>query len=148
MTMADAGIDAAGTNAAASHEPRNPIEAAVKDDGEQTRKGRYGWLSLVIAGLFGLLYAYDLWQAVSNLVTLPTLVNALGLDSKVTPWWVAIIAIAVPPITFGLAFVLGRRQNLLGKIVIFIVGLSVTSALYLGTLGLTVLLLNQAHAGR
>jgi hypothetical protein len=54
----------------------------------------------------------------------------------------------VPPITFGLAFVLGRRQNLLGKIVIFIVGLSVTSALYLGTLGLTVLLLNQAHAGR
>ena len=152
MTDADtnAGTDAgtgAGTSPAASHDPGDPVEAAVKGDEEQTGTSRYGRLSLVVAGLFGFLYAYDLWQAVSKLVTLPTLVAALGLDAKVTPWWVAIIAIAVPPITFALAFVLGRRQNLLGKIVIFIVGLSVTSALYIGTLGLTSLLLKQALTG-
>ena len=114
----------------------NPIEEVVADDAREAARGRYGWLSLVVAALFGLFYAYDLWEAVSNLVALPGFYDAAGFGSENVPWWLLWIGVVIPPVAFILAFVLGRRRNVFGKALIFLVGLAVVAGLSLGVIGL------------
>jgi hypothetical protein len=120
--------------------PDNPIEDAVADDAREAARGRYGWLSLVVAGLFGQFYAYDLWEAVSNFVELPAAYDAIGLDSADIPWWVLWIGLLIPPAIYALAFGVGRRQNVGGKAVIFLVGLAVVAGLSLGVIALEAVL--------
>lgn len=82
---------------------------------------RYGWRSIAIAVVFGLLYAYVLWNAVGNLVNLP---KELG---ELTPWWLLIVDVAVPVLSFAVAFVLGRRATVAARILFFFIGLTVVA---------------------
>jgi hypothetical protein len=84
-------------------------------------KKRYDWPSIVVAILFGLVYAYILWNAVGNLVNLP---KALG---ELTPWWLLIVDVAVPVVAFGVAFVLGRRVSVGARALFFLIGLTVVA---------------------
>ena len=113
----------------------NPIEEIVQDDAREARRGRYGWLSLVVAALFGLFYAYDIWEALGNLFNLPVAYDALGIGDRV-PWWLLWVGVLVPPVAFGAAVFLGRRRNVFGKALIFLVGLAVVAGLTLGMLAL------------
>ncbi len=106
----------------------NPLEELVEDDSRETTRGRYGWLSLTVAALFGLFYAYDVWEAIGNLLGVPAEYGALGLAGR-TPWWLLWLGVAVPPIIFAAAVLFGRRYNVFGKALIFIVGLAVVAAL-------------------
>ena len=112
----------------------NPIEEIVEDDAREAKRGRYGWLSLVVAALFGLFYAYDIWEALGNLFNLPVAYDALGIGDRV-PWWLLWVGVLVPPVAFGIAVFLGRRRNVFAKALIFLVGLAVVAALTLGILG-------------
>lgn len=114
----------------------NPIQEVVADDARETARGRYGWLSLIVAALFGLFYAYDLWEAVSNMVALPGFYDAAGFGSENVPWWLLWIGVIIPIVIFVLAFVLGRRSNVAVKALIFFVGLAVAAGFGLGVLGL------------
>ena len=106
----------------------NPIGEIVADDAREAKRGRYGWLSLIVAALFGLFYAYDVWEAIGNLFGVPTEYSALGLADR-TPWWLLWLGVAVPPIIFAAAVLFGRRYNVFGKALIFVVGLAVVAAL-------------------
>jgi hypothetical protein len=117
-------------------ESDNPIEEVVADDAREARRGRYGWLSLVVAALFGLFFAYDLWEGVSNLVALPAFYDDEGIGSQNVPWWLLWIGVAVPLVGFVIAFVIGRHHNVFGKALIFFVGLAVVAGLSIGILGL------------
>lgn len=114
----------------------NPIEAVVEDDAREAKRGRYGWVSLVVAALFGLLYAYDVWEAIGNMINLPRYYELLGLDPASIPWWVLVINLLVPIAAFLIAFWVGRRQNVGGKALVFLLGLAVSSALGLGLVAL------------
>ena len=114
----------------------NPIEAVVEDDARESKRGRYGWLSLAVAAIFGLLYAYDVWEAVGNMINLPQYYELLGLDPAGIPWWVLVINLLVPVAAFAIAFWVGRRQNLGGRALIFLLGLAVSAALGLGLVAL------------
>lgn len=114
----------------------NPIEAVVADDTAQASRGRYGWLSLVVAFLFALLFAYDLWEAVGNMVSLPAVYDAFGYGSENVPWWLLWIGVLIPVVVFVAAFIGGRRRNVFAKAVIFFVGLAVVAGLSLGVLAL------------
>jgi hypothetical protein len=81
----------------------------------------YGWPSIAIAVAFGLLYAYVLWNAVGNLVNLP---KELG---ELTPWWLLIVDVAVPVLSFAVAFVLGRRSSVAARTLFFFIGLTVVA---------------------
>ena len=107
----------------------------VADDAREAERGRYGWLSLVVAVLFGLFYAYDVWEAIGNLFGVPVEYSALGIGDR-TPWWLLWIGVAIPPVTFALAVVLGRRRNAFGRALIFLVGLAVVAALTFGVVAL------------
>ena len=118
----------------------NPIEEVIVDDAREAARGRYGWLSLVVAALFGLFFAYDLWEGVSNLVALPAFYDAFGYGSENAPWWLLWVGVAIPPIVFVLAFVIGRRRNVVDRALVFLVGLAIVAGLSLGILGLEQLL--------
>ena len=113
----------------------NPLEELVEDDAREAKRGRYGWLSLVVAALFGLFYAYDLWEALGNLFNLPVTYDALGIGDRV-PWLLLWTGVLVPPFSFAVAVFLGRRRNVFGKALIFLVGLAVVACLTLAVLAL------------
>jgi hypothetical protein len=112
------------------------IKGTIEEDAQKASRGRYGWLSIVVAALLGLFYAYDIWEAVSNLIALPAFYEAYGYGAENVPWWLLWIGVAIPPIGFIVALVVGRRRNVLVKALIFIVGLAVVAGLSIGILGL------------
>jgi len=109
-------------------------EGIIADDEREAKRGRYGWLSLVVAALFGLFYAYDLWEAVSNLVALPSVYDEVGIGAENVPWWLLWAGVIIPILIFVLAFVLGRRQNVFAKALIFLLGLAIVAGLSIDVL--------------
>jgi hypothetical protein len=92
-------------------------------------KSRYGWPSIVVAIVFGVLYAYVLWTAIGNISQLP---GALGAH---TPWPLLILDVALPPIVFAAAFWIGRRHPLPARAVFFFIGLAVLASATVGSVG-------------
>mgnify|MGYP003408365278 FL=1 len=93
------------------------------------------WYAVSIGVLFGLFYAYIVWQAVASLVSAaagPLGLNAMG-------WLVWIMAIVVPLIAFGAAFVVGRRRGKLGYALTMLAGLGLVAAFWLNIVAYTTL---------
>jgi len=89
------------------------------------------WLAVTLAVLFGLFYAYDVWEAVGNIVGLSR--NAQSLDTQLSGfgWTVLIGAIVMPVLLFVAAFWLGRSRAPLGQALLYIVGLCASAAVSL-----------------
>lgn len=115
----------------------NAVETAERGGAARTA-GRAGVVAL--AALFGVFYAWDLWEAVSTAVELPVFYEVYGFDVAQLPWWVLVIMIALPPVVFVLALWLGRRRRLWQRAVLLIVGLAVVAALTLGLVALEAVL--------
>jgi hypothetical protein len=96
----------------------------MTDSTEQTRvaaRRRFSWQAIAVAIVFAVLYAYVLWGAIGNLVSLP------ALFGTVTPWWLLILDVAAPVLVFFAALFLGRRQGVLNRVIFFVVGAAVLS---------------------
>lgn len=114
-----------------------------KDEGlpaiaEESRTGsvfRLGPVGVAVAAVFGLFYAYALWSAISRIVELPTLFARHGVAASLVPWWLGVLGILLPLAAFAAALVLGRRRNLLGRALIFLLGLTVVAALGFSLIG-------------
>jgi hypothetical protein len=102
--------------------------AAVQADAPHT--GPF-WLTVIIASLFGLLYAYDLWEAVGNLVGLN--IQAGGLDTSLSGfgWTVLILGVLIPVAVYGFAFWLGRKRVVGVQALMFLTGLCLVAVLSL-----------------
>ena len=89
------------------------------------------WLAVTLAVLFGLFYAYDVWEAVGNIVGLSR--NAQSLDTQLSGfgWTVLIGAIVMPVLLFVAAFWLGRSRAPLWQVLLYGVGLCGSAALSL-----------------
>lgn len=96
----------------------------------------YGIVSLTIAAAFGLFFAYDLWEAVSTLIALPQFYAAFGLDASYIPWWLLWLGVLIPPVLYGLALLIGRKQGVLARTLILLVGLALSAALSLSAIAL------------
>jgi len=119
-----------------SDKKENPVEEVIEDDAREATRGRYGWLSLVVAALFGLFYAWNVWQSVATMFVLPQFYDAYGYGAENVPWWLLWVGVAVPIVAFLLAFVIGRHSNVLVKALVFLAGLAVTSALGIAIIAL------------
>ncbi|GAA1790800.1 hypothetical protein [Agromyces lapidis] len=91
------------------------------------------WLDAALAVVFGLFYAYDVWEVVESIVQL----LGIGLSFSAAGWAVMIVALLAPLACFAAAFALGRRRGILARIALYFAGLCVSAALFLS---LTVLL--------
>lgn len=78
-------------------------------------------LAVVIA-VYGVLYSWDLWEAIGNLVGLAPFYEALGIGDSV-PWALLWAGVALPVVVFVFALVLSRGRERLGdRVIIFFVG--------------------------
>ena len=101
------------------------------------------WVSVSVAILFGLFFAYDLFEAITNLVGVADTIAAInavraenGLALAAVPWAVLWVNVALPPVAFALAWMMGRRRPVLQQAALFVVALASVAA---GTLSLTAL---------
>lgn len=99
--------------------------------GDATVAARTAWLSVTIAVLFGLFYAYNVWAAVGNLVGLN--LQAHSLDTRLSGfgWAVLIAGILLPALVYGIAFWLGRTRSAAVQALLFLAGLALVAALTL-----------------
>jgi hypothetical protein len=126
------------TTASAAGEPAVTDETAAKRP-----PVKIGWLSIGIAIVFGLFYAYDLFEAVSNVVGLTAQIaddnkvrEAVDLAPHAVPWALLVADLLVAPVVFVVAFLLGRRRNVLQRAVLLAVGLAAVSAISLSLVAL------------
>lgn len=106
------------------------------DNGLEPRGGRVARAAIAI--FFGLFFAYALFQAISNAVSVPAFYDVLGLP---VPWWLLILSVAIPPILYLGAFLLARRLALFGQALVFLVALATSYVLWLSIVTLAPVLL-------
>lgn len=126
--------DAKPDEKATQKKPEQPAAATTAPVTPKPTHPKYGWLSLTIAAIFGLFYAYDVWEAVGNLIGVPKIYDGFGLTAQ-TPWVLLIAALVIPMIVYGVALLVGLRRNVGERALVLLTGLAVSNALALGTIG-------------
>lgn len=86
--------------------------------------------SVLVAAVFALLFGYGLFQALSNLVALPRIYETFGIAAA-TPWWALVVGVAIPPLSFLAAVLLGRGRTLVNRALILAAGLGTANAVAL-----------------
>lgn len=84
------------------------------------------WLQVALAVLFGLFYAYDVWEVVESLVQILT----LGLTFTPIGWAIMVVALVAPLALFAAAFAIGRARGILIAVLAYVTGLAVSGALF------------------
>jgi len=108
----------------------SPVEKAIDDDAKAARRGRFGWISITVAVLFGILYVYYLWVALGDLIAFPDEIFT-GTKLVAKPWALLIVNLLVPALAYVGALLLGRRRNVFIKAVFFVIGLTIAAVVSL-----------------
>jgi hypothetical protein len=99
--------------------------------------------AIVVAVAFGALHLHALFQGIANLVALPAFYAQLGI-SAYTPWWLLVLGVAIPPLAFAGALLLGRGRILTHRVALLAVSLASVNALVLSAGSLAPILLALA----
>ena len=94
------------------------------------------WLALTLAILFGLFFAYDVWEAVGNLAGVSSVASGLETSINALGWVVLVAGILLPVAVFAVAYWLGRRRDPLAQVLLYLAGLGTVAALSLSSLAL------------
>ena len=89
------------------------------------------WLLLTIAIAFGLFYAYDVWEAVGNLVGLNLQAQSFATQLSGFGWAVLIFGVLLPVVVYALAYWLGRNRAFGVQALTLLVGLCTVAAVSL-----------------
>ena len=107
--------------------------------GKQGRtRPRYGWLSTTVALVFGVLFVFVLFTAISNVVGVTEQINAynkqriaFNLAAVPTPWFWLVANLLAAPVFFAAAFWLGLRRSIVVRFVLLLVAFAALSAVTL-----------------
>lgn len=86
-----------------------------------------------VAVIFAVLFALAEVTPVSNLVALPDFYAFYGIADAV-PWALLVLGVAIPPVLYLLALLVGRGQSLFARTLLLTVALSSTFALEFGVM--------------
>ncbi|GLI28557.1 hypothetical protein ARHIZOSPH14_27990 [Agromyces rhizosphaerae] len=100
-------------------------------DASATRSAASRWVFAVVAGVFGLLYAYDLWEGVGNFVGVGGQAAALGIGISTWGLTVLVIGLVAPLAVFAGAFWLAHRRGALAVLLLFLTGWAVVQVVQL-----------------
>jgi len=89
-----------------------------------------GWpvAAIVLAVVFGLLYAWFLYQAIGNLINVPPAYDEYELGDRI-PWAILIGGVVAPVMLFAGAAWVGVRRTLTDRVLLFAAGLAATAAI-------------------
>jgi hypothetical protein len=88
------------------------------------------WVVVAISVVFGLFYAYALWNALAFLIAQAT--GSLGLNGY--GWFVLLLAVVFPLIAFGVAFALAWRRVWWEFAIVLFAGLCVVAVFWLNVI--------------
>lgn len=91
------------------------------------------WLTWIVIGGAGLLYAYAVWNAIAHLVSF------LSSGLTVVGWVALLFGVVFPIIVFALALAVGRRRDVGALALLLLTGLGVVAVFWLSLLGYSVL---------
>lgn len=136
-TKADSTSVSSGLTGSASGDTAT-TQSGVAADKQKPTSRKAAWPRLTVMVLFALVYAYDLFEAISAtfLVTAQiTKYNAErvlnGLNTVAIPWVVLILALLVPIAVYFLALLFARKRNIGILALALLAGLGVVAALSL-----------------
>ena len=113
--------------------PGDRAETDVEPDGAtEPRRSRAAtplWLAVTLSIVFGVFYAYDVWEAVGNAVGMGISVDQLGIAITGLGTALLIAGIAAPLLVYAVAFVLGRRRGPLAQVVLYLTGYALVQVL-------------------
>jgi hypothetical protein len=109
---------------------------ATSNTAEFATRPPVGWAGLAVAVIFALFYAYDVWEAVSNVASIAGVYELFGLDPADAPWWLLVIGVLVPVVVYAAALLLGRGRGPIARLLILVVGLAVVAVLSLDIVAL------------
>jgi len=99
------------------------------------------WLTLLVLGLAGLLYAYAVWNAIAHLFALAQ----LGLNG--TGWFTLLFAVFFPALVYVAAIAICRRRNVGELSLVLLAGLGLVAVFWLDVVGYTALNLSSLLTG-
>lgn len=121
---------------AAQPAPASDTEAGASP--KPSGRGHRSWLFWTIVVIFAVVYAQDVFQAVTDAFGVPADIGALnalraeaGLPALAVPWLPIIVNLALPLVTFATALAVSWRRSILVTALIFGTGLAVVAALTL-----------------
>lgn len=110
---------------------------------EASTRKRLVWPRMTVIILFALAYAYDLFEAISDMFGVSAQIakyneNAtlIGINTIAVPWAVLVANMLLPIVVFFLVMLVSRKRNFGILALVFLAGLAVVAAL---SLSLTVL---------
>lgn len=110
-----------------------PADAKTKPVARKTP-----WFRLTVVILFALLYAYDLFEALSDTFGVAAQITKyneratlIGLNTVAIPWGVLIANLLLPIVVFGLCLLVTRKRNVGILALTLLAGLGVVGALSL-----------------
>lgn len=96
------------------------------------------WLRTLSVGVFALLCAYAVWNAISNLVQITQSLPS-GTTLNVLGWFLWLFAAAFPIIVFAVALGICRRRGFATTLLVLFTGLSLVAVFWLNVQGYAVL---------
>lgn len=90
-----------------------------------------GWLVAAVAGLFGLFYAFAVWNGVGQLITQVSFFSEAGLSLSVTGWAVWLLTIILPIAVFAAGVAVGRSRGIGRLALLLFAGLAVVAVFWL-----------------
>lgn len=116
--------------------PRGSTTPEAKPTAKPARK--LPWFRLAVIIVFALVYAWDLFEGISNLFGVAAQItkyneNAtlIGLNTTTIPWVVLIANLLLPLVVFGLAVLIARKRSAGILALVLFAGLGVVAAVSL-----------------
>lgn len=110
---------------------------AVSERGPKSRPTPM-WLFATIAGVFALVFAYAVWNAIGNLVASAQAASSAGLQLTALGWFLWIFAAVIPVVVYVIAFLVTRRLRVLGVVLVFVTALALVSAFWLDVVAFSI----------
>lgn len=92
--------------------------------------------TVAVAVVFGLFYAYYLFDAIRSLIELPAQYDLVGLGRENAPWTLLVLGVVIPVVVFLAALIVGRRRSVGSQALLYAVGLGTVACLGLGVIAL------------
>lgn len=129
--------EGAQSDAVSAHSSATPVDVVVQKKKREPLHWAL-WLRVTVIVLFGLLYAWDLFEAVSNLfgklgelARINEVRELNGFAPIGTPWVFMIANLVLPVVVFGLALLIARKRNVGILAMVLLAGLGVVAAISL-----------------
>lgn len=132
------GAEKAGAQDAAAHRPASVTASSGGSAPVVAAPSRRRWLFWVVVIVFAVIFAQDLFQAVTDAFGVPAdiaALNALRAEAELppiaVPWPPIIVNLVLPVVVFGAALATSWRRPVLVAVLVFAVGVAVVAALTL-----------------